>query len=265
VNLLEPSVSYDTSGEETSSPQLSNLSYNTADQTTSITPSGSSAESLSYADVGQALLTTVGSTTLAYGPLGLASAVTGSTTTYFVHDPYGNIVGETVGTAATRYFLKDSLGSVIAVINGSGSSVRDRYAYGPYGVMTVVSGSDYEPIRYASGYHDANSLFTRFGTRYYDPSTGRWTQMDPIGGSIANPATLNGYIYAGDDPVNNVDPTGENFLGDLAAVGIAVVTAGAAIASLPAIVIAGTIAGILLAVDLATCDLGFGIGCGEIG
>ncbi len=215
--------SYDTSGEETSSPQLSNLSYNTADQTTSITPSGSSAYSLSYADVGQALLTTVGSTTLAYGPLGLASAVTGSTTTYFVHDPYGNIVGETVGTAATRYFLKDSLGSVIAVINGTGSSVRDRYAYGPYGVMTVVSGSDYEPIRYASGYHDADSLLTRFGTRYYDPSTGRWTQMDPIGGSIANPATLNGYIYAGDDPVNNVDPEGTSFFGDvLGAVSVAV-------------------------------------------
>jgi RHS repeat-associated protein len=120
-------------------------------------------------------------------------------------------VGETVGTAATRYFLKDSLGSVIAVINGSGSSVRDRYAYGPYGAMTVVSGTDYEPIRYAGGYFDTTSGLVKFGARYYDSNTGRWTQMDPIGGSIANPATLNGYIYAGDDPINNVDPTGRDF------------------------------------------------------
>jgi hypothetical protein len=47
--------------------------------------------------------------------------------------------------------------------------------------------------------------------------------MDPIGGSIANPATLNGYIYAGDDPVNNVDPEGTSFFGDvLGAVSVAV-------------------------------------------
>ena len=54
---------------------------------------------------------------------------------------------------------------------------------------------------------------TKFGARYYDPNTGRWTQIDPVGGSIANPATMNGYIYGGDSPTNNVDPSGKDFLG----------------------------------------------------
>jgi RHS repeat-associated protein len=163
-------------------------------------------------------------------------AITSSATVYFLHDPYGNILGETSGTSATRYFLKDAIGSVIAVINGSGSTVRDRYSYGPYGAMTVVSGSDYEPIGYASGYEDTKTELVKFGARYYDPMSGRWTQMDPIGGSIANPSTLNGYIYAGDDPINNADPTGESSeAGEYIGAGIAglgVITAGFSIVAL---------------------------------
>jgi RHS repeat-associated protein len=202
------SYTYDGSGEETSSPQLSNLTYNTAAQTTSITPSGGSANGLAYADVGQADLVTDGSTTLANGPLGLDSATTGGTTTYFIRDPEGNVIGEKTGTSSSLYFLKDALGSVTAVINGAGSTVSDRYSYDPYGNMSVISGTDYEPIRYAGGYYDGSSGLTKFGTRYYDSTTGRWTQMDPVGGSVANPSTLNGYIYAGDDSVNGTDPSG---------------------------------------------------------
>ncbi len=47
-----------------------------------------------------------------------------------------------------------------------------------------------------------NGQFPLFGTRYYDPSVGRWTQQDPSG-MDANP-----YSYADCDPVNKVDPTG---------------------------------------------------------
>ncbi len=39
-----------------------------------------------------------------------------------------------------------------------------------------------------------------FGERYYDPTSGRWTQSDPLGG---------GYEFDGDNPVNQVDPNGE--------------------------------------------------------
>ncbi|MCA1835259.1 MAG: RHS repeat-associated core domain-containing protein, partial [Actinobacteria bacterium] len=47
---------------------------------------------------------------------------------------------------------------------------------------------------------DATGL-VQFGQRYYDPAVGRWTQQDPVG-----PRT--NYLYAGDDPVNLVDPSG---------------------------------------------------------
>ena len=46
----------------------------------------------------------------------------------------------------------------------------------------------------------AGSLY-KFGLRYYDPSDGRWTQTDPSGQE-------QGYLFAGDDPVNQSDPAG---------------------------------------------------------
>ena len=199
------SYAYNASGEETSSPQLSTLTYDTADQTTSI-KAGSTKVTLAYAEAGQFLLVKDGSTTLVNGPLGLDEAKTSTTTTYFIRDPTGNVIGEKVGSTY-YYFLENDIGSVTAVISGTGT-VEDRFSYDPYGNLTKSTGSLYDPIRFAGGYYEATSGLTKFGTRYYDPKTGRWTQENPVGGSIRDPSTLNGYDYAVDDPVSRHDPTG---------------------------------------------------------
>jgi RHS repeat-associated protein len=63
------------------------------------------------------------------------------------------------------------------------------------------------PIRFAGYWLDTNTGLYKVGARYYDPSTGRWTQRDPMD----NPYDLHGwnrYIYAGDDPVNFTDSSG---------------------------------------------------------
>jgi RHS repeat-associated protein len=62
--------------------------------------------------------------------------------------------------------------------------------------------------RYASGYYDVSTGLYKFGIRYYDAATGRWTQRDPVGGSLTETVKANPYVYAGDDPVNLVDPSG---------------------------------------------------------
>jgi RHS repeat-associated protein len=62
------------------------------------------------------------------------------------------------------------------------------------------------PWRYAGGALDATGLY-HFGARYYDPAIGRWTQQDSVV-SLGDPANANRYAYAGDDPVNSVDPGG---------------------------------------------------------
>jgi RHS repeat-associated protein len=81
--------------------------------------------------------------------------------------------------------------------------VVNRYRYDPYGnPLAGTTEAVSNPWQYAAGYRDAETGFTKFGTRYYDPSVGRWTQQDPSG-QDANP-----YAYAGCNPVNSVDPSG---------------------------------------------------------
>ena len=45
--------------------------------------------------------------------------------------------------------------------------------------------------------------------RWMDPSAGRFLSQDPLDGTLEQPRTLHRYVYAGNDPVNATDPTGE--------------------------------------------------------
>jgi RHS repeat-associated protein len=55
------------------------------------------------------------------------------------------------------------------------------------------------PFRYIGAVWDSSTGLYQMGERYYDPSTARFTQEDPLGG---------GFGYAAGDPINLVDPSG---------------------------------------------------------
>jgi len=135
----------------------------------------------------------------------------GGSTLAFTRTPGGSLVSMRSGTSHF-YYIFDALGSVIALTDGSGA-IAASYTYDPYGTTLTASGAQatVNPFRFASGYFDSATGLTEFGTRYYDPSLGRWTQRDPIGGSIANPNAMDRYVYAGDSPVNMTDPSGADW------------------------------------------------------
>jgi RHS repeat-associated protein len=81
------------------------------------------------------------------------------------------------------------------------------YDYDPFGNSLFERTQQANPFQYDSGYLDNDTSLYKFG-RYYDPSTGRWTQQDPVGGSLADLNSANRYTYASDDPINVVDPSG---------------------------------------------------------
>ncbi len=153
------------------------------------------------------LTRTNGGTTNGYlvSPTGLVmSGSTGaSQRRAYTRTPDGELT--TVRYFEERYsFVKDSLGSVVGAFNRNGAW-QGGYSYSPYGeTRSTFNGvfTNDNPIRYISGYYDATIGLYRLGARYYDPSLGRFTQVDPSG------QEANGYSYGTCNPVNNSDPTG---------------------------------------------------------
>lgn len=200
---------YDTNGNHTTNTNGTVLDYNHADQTTSINTAGTEAE-YDYADTDQSVprTRTVGSSTTDYlfTLTGLAAERTGTATTTYIREPGGAPIGIVDNTGRTGWYLKDALGSVTAIIDNNGDETN-RYRYTPYGQVTETNpaGTAFNnPIQYASGRTDPDTALTRFGTRWYQPEHGRWTQPDPTG----QPNGPNRYLYVGSSPTNRIDPTG---------------------------------------------------------
>jgi RHS repeat-associated protein len=57
------------------------------------------------------------------------------------------------------------------------------------------------PIRFSSKYTDDESDFLYYGHRYYNPSTGRWLNRDPI----RERGGINLYCFVNNDPPNGID------------------------------------------------------------
>ena len=131
-------------------------------------------------------------------------------------------------------FIKDFAGRGIELFSTReaekclANSTFNFYSYDPYGNLTSSTRTVSNPWRYAGGYYDSATHFYTFGIRYYDPTTGRWTQRDPVGGSLAETTKANPFVYAANDPVNEIDPSGQNGIDSpecLAAIAFAVPTA----------------------------------------
>jgi len=83
------------------------------------------------------------------------------------------------------------------------------YSYDPTGIPRATSETGtvagYNIHRYAGGLLDKTTGLTRFGVRWYNPATGRFTTPDPSG------KEKNTYLYAGGNTCNKTDPIGEAF------------------------------------------------------
>jgi RHS repeat-associated protein len=55
---------------------------------------------------------------------------------------------------------------------------------------------------------DTESGLDYFGARYMASTMGRFMSPDPLAGHLANPQSLNRYVYVLDNPLKNTDPTG---------------------------------------------------------
>ena len=118
--------------------------------------------------------------------------------------------------------LKDHLGSTRVVVDEAGNVIA-ALDYLPFGDLmgTAYGNPEIISYRYTGQEFDAELGLYNYRARIYDPHLGRFYAIDPKA-QFASP-----YLYAGNNPINMVDPKGESAF--LAIVGIGALV-GAAIA-----------------------------------
>jgi len=159
-----------------------------------------------FLGAGQDLRVADGAVSLRNSVLGVADRATTTGRTAYVHDDRGAPVMQ--HNLNRGYYLTDALGSITGFTNDSGT-LTGSWRYDPYGNPTSGSPtSNGVFLGFAGGYTDKGSV-VHFGQRFYDPRVGRWTQRDPID-QLGDLKEGNPYVYVGADPLNFVDPLGQD-------------------------------------------------------
>jgi RHS repeat-associated protein len=206
---------YDNAGNMTTSPNYA-MKFNVRDQLTQLTLTGAEPLALGQQGSTNSLLSTVGSMRLENGPLGVAatSNLAGGNGTYYTRTPEGQLIdSRTAEGTSAHYYLQDDRGSVVRTTNQAGTPDQEPVTYEPFGAPQGSPPAKPPTFGYDGGYQNftsgtKSSDLIHFGERYYEPSTGSWTQPDPMAGT-SSLFQANPYQYAGDDPINDSDPTGE--------------------------------------------------------
>jgi len=124
----------------------------------------------------------------------------------FVYASRDNVPDYMIKNGIRYRLFSDHLGSPRLVVNVADGSIVQRMDYDAFGRVLLDTNPGFQPFGFAGGLYDPDTGLVHFGSREYDPETGRWLSRDPIlfkGGDI----NLYGYVLA--DPVNLIDPSGE--------------------------------------------------------
>lgn len=218
---------FDGKGSLTKTPSLSAITYNGAGQMTAATKStgtgtyqyaGTNQNELTHqtTDAGEGVDYVYGRTD-AHGMPVIEQVKLAAGTAFIDHDP---VTGEPLvlrtTTGSEAYYITDGLGSPVEFINQN-TDTSTIYKYDPYGAYQTAVGTGsaaaQNPYRFVGGTYDRTTGYIKYGQRWYDPTTGRFTSQDKLS-FLANPGKGNRYAYAADDPINNIDPTGEYSLSD---------------------------------------------------
>jgi len=199
------------------------FTYNAASQLSAMVASNE--YTLTYGGTGQDDLTSVGSIILVNSDLGLTQEKIplAADANYFARMPNGLLIderlyGNSYGPGAGYHDynpLYDAQGDIIAFVNSAGEVAYPHYKYAPYDENSKNESRETIPLRvfgYKGGYTMPVGnywLLMHFGQRYYDPTTGSWTQQDARD-RTTSATQADRFAFGGDDPINLGDPSGRS-------------------------------------------------------
>ena len=142
--------------------------------------------------------------------IGNVAAAFSSNGTPLDHYVYGNGLAGAVDPAGNDTFYDfDASGNTADITNAAGV-VSNTYTYLPFGeLLSSTGGSNLFTFGGQYGVQNTGDGLYTMRARPYDPSIGRFSQRDPLG---IGGGDVNLYRYAGNDPVDKVDPTGTTVL-----------------------------------------------------
>jgi RHS repeat-associated protein len=135
--------------------------------------------------------------------------------------PFGDARVAAVSGGNRLYLHPDLSGTPSLFTDGAGKLAR-RLAFGPYGTQRF----DSNPASTLP-----NTGLICLGRRWYDPRIGRFISPDPLVPGVFNLDGWNPYIYAHNNPIAFMDPTGCSIWDVLAIIGVAIVVAALLVAA----------------------------------
>ena len=214
------SYAYDVAGNLTSSAEsaagLTTYTYDAGDRLTGIDPPSQAATSFTFDALGRHKTRVTPAATDTYEYLGTTEVVwrisTGASVVTSAIDAAGNRAA-TVSGSATGFLVPDLHGNFAAALSPS-EAVLNAIRYDGYGMAVgtfTASGAVATPWRYQGRLDvspDGTTPLYDLTARHYSPGLGTFTQFDTVRGQIANPLSLNRYLYAHASPSTLTDPTG---------------------------------------------------------
>jgi len=85
-------------------------------------------------------------------------------------------------------------------VNAVTQTIEDRRDYGPFGLSSPTL---FQPFGFVGGVVESPTT-VRLGARAYAPEVGRWHSKE----QIQQFTVASSYLYAYNDPVNHIDPSG---------------------------------------------------------
>jgi RHS repeat-associated protein len=149
---------------------------------------------------------------------------------------YGHdLISQRIVGSSLSFYGYDGHGSVRLLTDAS-APVTDTYDYDGFGNLMSRTGTTPNDYLYSGEQFDANLGFYYLRARYMNPSSGRFMSSDSFEGNAYDPISLHKYLYAGANPVNQIDPSGRfslidtvitsTIIGAISGFGIGLLTGG---------------------------------------
>ncbi|GBF75741.1 hypothetical protein PA598K_04169 [Paenibacillus sp. 598K] len=106
------------------------------------------------------------------------------------------------------YYLHNGHGDVIELRDATGNAALNTYSYDLWGNPQMTQETVENPFRYSGEYWDKTTQLQYLRARWYDPGIGRFISKDTYEGILSNPLSLNFYTYVYNNPLINIDPSG---------------------------------------------------------